>query len=178
MFRAFSLTPFHQIKVVIIGQDPYYNVNQAHGLAFSVNFGCPIPPSLKNIYKEIICNFDLSTNYYFHGCLSRWAIQGVLLLNSILTVESGKPRSHAHLGWQDFTNAVIYYVNKYLDKVVFLLWGKDAQEKRYMIHNNKHFILCASHPSPFAAHRGFFGCKHFYKTNCILSKYNKNIIFW
>lgn len=143
-----------------------------------MQFGCSIPPSLRNIYKEIICNFNLPKNYYFHGCLSRWAVQGVLLLNSILTVESGKPRSHACFGWQNFTDAVIYYINKYLNKVIFLLWGQDAQEKRDIIDNNRHFILCASHPSPFSAYKSFFGCNHFYQVNNILSKQNKNIIFW
>lgn len=147
-------------------------------MAFSVNFGCKIPPSLRNIYKEVISNFYLPKNYYFHGCLSRWALQGVLLLNSILTVESGKPKSHAHLGWQNFTNAIIYYINKYLRQVIFLLWGKDAQEKSNMIHRNKHFVLYASHPSPLSANRGFFGCNHFFKTNDILLKQNKNVIFW
>uniref|UniRef100_UPI003F5D168D uracil-DNA glycosylase n=1 Tax=Buchnera aphidicola TaxID=9 RepID=UPI003F5D168D len=178
VFYAFHLTPFESIKVVIIGQDPYHNTNQAHGLAFSVRFGLQIPPSLKNIYHEVTENFNLPKDYYFHGCLSRWARQGVLLLNSILTVESGKPRSHVNLGWEKFTDQLIYYINTYLNNVIFLLWGQYAQQKRVFINSNKHIILCASHPSPLSAYRGFFGCRHFIKTNNILLEQKKNVIFW
>lgn len=178
VFSAFHFTPFQSVKVVIIGQDPYYNANQAHGLAFSVRFGLHIPPSLKNIYYEVTENFNLPKDYYFHGCLSRWARQGVLLLNSILTVESGKPRSHINLGWEKFTDQVICYISTYLNNVIFLLWGQFAQQKRVFINSNKHIILCASHPSPLSVHRGFFGCRHFIKTNNILLEQKKNVIFW
>lgn len=178
MFSAFHLTPFQSIKVVIIGQDPYYNINQAHGLAFSVKFGFNIPPSLKNIYREITNNFNFPNDYYSHGCLLRWARQGVFLLNSILTVESGKPRSHVKLGWEQFTNQVIVYISTFLSNVIFLLWGRDAQQKKDFINCHKHIVLCASHPSPLAVYRSFFGCRHFIKTNSILFEQKKNVIFW
>ncbi|CAL4320658.1 Uracil-DNA glycosylase [Buchnera aphidicola (Protaphis terricola)] len=177
VFHAFFLTPFEKIKVVIIGQDPYFSKNQAHGLAFSVLKKKTIPSSLKNIYKEL--NNDFKKNYIFpHGCLENWAYQGVFLLNTILTVESGKPKSHNHIGWETFTNKVIFYISKYKKSIIFLLWGKNAQKKINLIDINKHYILTAPHPSPFSAHRGFLGCKHFSKTNKILVKCKKKEINW
>ncbi|CAL4042421.1 Uracil-DNA glycosylase [Buchnera aphidicola (Phyllaphis fagi)] len=178
VFNAFYLTPFNNIKVVIIGQDPYYHKNQAHGLSFSVRPGCNIPGSLKNIYKELMCDLSLCKSYCFNGCLSHWAKQGVLLLNTILTVEEGKPRSHLNLGWQDFTDNIIFYINKYLKGVIFVLWGKDAQKKINIIDINRHYILTASHPSPFSAHLGFFGCRHFSKINKILLDQEYDPIIW
>ncbi|CAL4042655.1 Uracil-DNA glycosylase [Buchnera aphidicola (Pemphigus populi)] len=177
IFTAFLLTEFSSIKVVILGQDPYHNFNQAHGLAFSVNIGATIPPSLKNIYKEI--SNDMLLNYVFqNGLLKNWAKQGVLLLNTILTVESGKPGSHSQIGWTFFTDKVIEVINKYLYGVVFLLWGSHAKNKVGIIDGNKHYILQASHPSPLSAYRGFFGCRHFSKTNQILIKQGKRPINW
>lgn len=177
IFKAFFLTEFNNIKVVILGQDPYYKYNQANGLAFSVNKNVNIPPSLKNIYKEI--TIDLSKNYNFeHGDLKGWAKQGVFLLNSILTVESGKPGSHSHIGWQNFTDMVIYIINKYLNGVVFLLWGRISRKKEKIINSDKHYILQASHPSPLSAYNGFFGCRHFSKTNRLLIMQKKIPINW
>ncbi|WP_367672120.1 uracil-DNA glycosylase [Buchnera aphidicola] len=178
VFNAFYYTPFHKIKIVIIGQDPYHQRNQANGLSFSVNYNCKIPPSLKNIYKEIINDLLLPKNYYDHGCLYHWAHQGVLLLNSILTVELGKPKSHILYGWSDFTDAIIYYISKYLDNIIFVLWGKYAQQKSYIINHNRHYVLCAAHPSPYSANLGFFGCRHFSEINKILLLHNKIPIFW
>ncbi|CAL4319807.1 Uracil-DNA glycosylase [Buchnera aphidicola (Panaphis juglandis)] len=178
VFNAFRFTPFHKIKIVIIGQDPYYNFNQAHGLAFSVQEGCVIPPSLINIYKEIINDLSLPKNYYNNGDLTKWAIQGVFLLNTILTVESGKPKSHSNIGWQEFTDSVIQYINDYLNGVVFLLWGNSAQMKKRIINHNHHLVLCASHPSPLSAYLGFFGCCHFSKSNIFLKNQNRCPILW
>jgi uracil-DNA glycosylase len=177
IFTAFLLTKFSSIKVVIIGQDPYYRHNQANGLAFSVNMGTIIPPSLKNIYKEL--SNDISPGYVFQsGFLKNWARQGVLLLNTILTVESGKPGSHAQIGWQLFTDKVIQVINEYLRGVVFLLWGRGAKSKSSVINKKKHYILQASHPSPLSAYRGFFGCRHFSITNQILITEGKTPINW
>ncbi|QIQ41231.1 MAG: uracil-DNA glycosylase [Buchnera aphidicola (Aphis urticata)] len=177
IFNAFLFTSFDKIKVVIIGQDPYFSNNQAHGLAFSVPRNKNIPPSLKNIYKEL--NNDFKKNYIFnHGCLESWAEQGVFLLNTILTVESGKPNSHNNIGWEIFTNKVIYYISQYKKSIIFLLWGNNAQKKCNLIDINKHYILKSSHPSPLSAARGFFGCKHFSKTNKILIKCKKTEINW
>ncbi|XRX42471.1 MAG: uracil-DNA glycosylase [Buchnera aphidicola (Eriosoma harunire)] len=177
IFRAFSLTPFHIIKVVILGQDPYHQVNQANGLAFSVHKGIQIPPSLVNIYKEVYD--DLSLPYVNkHGSLENWAKQGVFLLNTILTVEHGKPRSHEHIGWKIFTNQIIQCINRYHVGIVFLLWGRSAVSMKYLIDINKHYILTAPHPSPLSAYRGFIGCRHFSKTNQILVKNNWNPINW
>lgn len=177
VFTAFRLTNLHKIKVVIIGQDPYYHFNQAHGLAFSVNKGVIIPPSLKNIYKEIVS--DLSCpNDFIDGSLNSWSDQGVFLLNSVLTVESGKPASHFNIGWQVFTDQVIRIINKYLNGIVFLLWGNFSKNKSFLIDNKKHYILQASHPSPLSAYRGFFGCRHFSQTNKILIKQGKTPIKW
>lgn len=177
VFTAFHITAFNDIKVVILGQDPYYRYNQAHGLAFSVNNNVTIPPSLKNIYKEL--STDLSNSYNFkHGCLNGWAKQGVLLLNTILTVESGKPGSHSQIGWQNFTDMVIHVINKNLNGIIFLLWGRLSRNKVNIIDSNKHYILQASHPSPLSAYHGFFGCRHFSKTNQLLIMQNKKPINW
>lgn len=177
IFNAFILTDFYDIKVVILGQDPYFSKNQAHGLSFSVPKYCNIPPSLQNIYKEL--NNDFKKNIIFkHGCLESWAKQGVFLLNTILTVESGKPKSHIAIGWNIFTNTVISMINQYRNFVIFLLWGNDAQKKSIFIDQNKHYMLKTSHPSPLSAHRGFLGCKHFSLTNKILLSHGKKPINW
>lgn len=175
-FNALKLTPLDQVKVVIIGQDPYHGPNQAHGLCFSVQKGVAIPPSLENIFKEI--HNDLGLPIPAHGNLEKWAKQGVLLLNVSLSVEAHKPQSHANIGWETFTDKIIQVVNDHCQGVVFLLWGSSAQKKAAMIDPTKHFILKCPHPSPLSAHRGFFGCRHFSKTNEILRKQNKTPIDW
>ena len=164
IFHAFNLCPFDKIKVVVLGQDPYHGKNQANGLSFSVNKEILIPPSLKNIYKELSNNFQ---DFNFQdGDLSPWASQGVLLINSILTVRKGKPGSHQGIGWQDFTDEVIKIISKRKKNIVFLLWGSFAKSKVVLIRNKKeHLILSSSHPSPFSAHKGFFGNNHFKKAN-------------
>lgn len=167
LFNAFNLTPFNAVKVVIIGQDPYHGPGQAHGLSFSVPFGIKTPPSLQNIYKEI--EQDLGFPIPPHGNLETWAKQGVLLLNAVLTVNAGEPASHKAAGWENFTNAVIYHLSKQRNNLVFLLWGRFAQEKELLIDSTKHCILKAAHPSPFSAHQGFMGCKHFSKANAYLT---------
>ncbi|MGP1924893.1 MAG: uracil-DNA glycosylase [Arsenophonus sp. NEOnobi-MAG3] len=177
IFNAFRYTKLSKVKVVILGQDPYHGHNQAHGLSFSVCPGIPIPPSLLNMYKELkkdIADFQ----YPDHGYLLSWAQQGVLLLNTVLTVEQGKAHSHAHLGWEIFTDKVIAGINQHRAGVVFLLWGSHAQKKSQFINNQKHFVLKAHHPSPLSAHRGFFGCRHFSKTNEILKKQGLSPIDW
>ena len=173
IFQAFNLCPFDKIKVIILGQDPYHGENQANGLSFSVNKGILIPPSLKNIYKELSNNFQ---DFNFQdGDLSPWATQGVLLINSILTVRRGKPGSHQDIGWQDFTDEVIKIISKRKKNIVFLLWGSFAKSKVVLINNKKeHLILSSSHPSPFSAHNGFFGKNHFKKANEYLR--NKSIV--
>jgi len=178
MFDALKFTPFYTIKVVIIGQDPYYNKNQAHGLAFSISSTCSIiPPSLKNIFREI--NNDLNKNkLYTNGCLIHWAKQGVLLLNTILTVEEKKPMSHANIGWEIFTDKIITSINKLRRNIIFILWGSFAKKKLPLINIKNHFVLSSSHPSPLSAHRGFIGCHHFSKTNKLLVKLKKKIIVW
>lgn len=163
IFNAFNSTPVQRLKVVILGQDPYHGPNQAHGLSFSVPNGVPPPPSLINIFKEL--RDDVGVNIPNHGNLSRWAEQGVFLLNASLTVRASEPMSHAKIGWAEFTNAVIKKISEEKQHVVFLLWGKFAQEKRTLIDSSKHLILRSVHPSPLSAHAGFFGCKHFSKTN-------------
>jgi len=163
MFRAFELTAFDQIKVVILGQDPYHGEGQANGLAFSVNKGQPLPPSLQNIFLEI--STDLEIPKAIHGDLSSWAKQGVLLLNSIMSVAAHKPASHANLGWEVFTSHVIKQISEHRENVFFLLWGKFAQSKKYLINDIKHKILETTHPSPFSAHKGFLGSKHFSQVN-------------
>ncbi|BAP58484.1 uracil-DNA glycosylase [Candidatus Tachikawaea gelatinosa] len=178
IFNAFKFTPFEKIKVVIIGQDPYYHYNQAHGLAFSVlPTYKPIPASLKNIYKEIKNNFNY-VNVPNNGYLKKWADQGILLLNSVLTVESGKPNSHKNIGWEIFTNTIIKIINHYKKKVIFVLWGNYAKRKEKIIDNTQHFLLKSSHPSPFSANHGFFGCEHFIKINTLLKKLGKKPIQW
>lgn len=177
VFKAFLLTEFYTIKVVILGQDPYYDKNKADGLAFSVPYNVKKPPSLENIFKELKTNFP-EYSIPKHGCLENWAKQGVFLINTILTVEHGKPGSHSKLGWTFFTNKVISSISKYLKGVVFLLWGKYAQEKEHLIDVQKHYVLRAAHPSPLSAYRGFFGCRHFLLVNKILINQKKNPIKW
>lgn len=176
VFNAFNLTPFAKVKVVIIGQDPYHGPNQAHGLCFSVRPGVPTPPSLQNIFKELAD--DVGFKQPGHGCLEDWAKQGVLLLNAVLTVEAGKPQSHANIGWEKFTDAVIAELNNRASGLIFLLWGSPAQKKGAMIDPNRHHVLKAPHPSPLSAHRGFLGCRHFSKTNELLRAMGKNEINW
>lgn len=176
IFNAFDSTPLDKVKVVIIGQDPYHGPSQAHGLSFSVENNTKIPPSLMNIYKEL--NSDLDITIPSNGNLQSWADEGVLLLNTILTVEANQANSHKGLGWEKFTKAVIKAVDKELDNVVFMLWGKQAQSFLSMIDENKHYILCAPHPSPLSAHNGFFGCKHFSKANEYLKNNGKMPINW
>lgn len=175
IFNAFNLTPFDKVKVVILGQDPYHGDNQAMGLSFSVPKGVRVPPSLKNIYKEIYD--DLGINEPNSGDLTYWAKQGVLLLNASLSVEKGRPNSHKDFGWHRFSDAVIKKISDEKYGVIFLLWGNFAKNKANLIDQNKHFILTAPHPSPLAR-GGFFGCKHFSKTNGILKKLGKSPIDW
>ena len=176
LFAAFTHCPLPRVKVVILGQDPYHGHNQANGLAFSVHDSIPIPPSLRNIYKEIAN--DLGTQPPASGNLTRWADQGVLLLNSSLSVTAGAAASHADWGWETFTDSVITHVSNEQSPVVFLLWGAYAISKRHLIDEQKHFVLTAPHPSPLSAHRGFFGCKHFSQTNSFLKKTNQTEIIW
>ena len=175
-FKAFNLTPFDKVKVVILGQDPYHNPGQAHGLCFSVQPEIPIPPSLQNIFKEIQDDLELPTPT--HGCLMAWAEEGVLLLNATLSVEKGKAGSHQNRGWERFTDQAIRALNDKCENLVFLLWGSFAQSKAQFIDGISHLILKAPHPSPLSAHRGFFGCKHFSKTNDYLKRHNKSPINW
>ena len=175
IFNAFNHTPFDQVKVVIIGQDPYHGANQAHGLSFSVQKGVSIPPSLRNIYKELasdIPGFKIPN----HGDLTKWADQGVLMLNASLTVRANEAGSHQKIGWEEFTNQAIKALAEKREGIVFLLWGKFAQSKAAFIDPNKHFILNAPHPSPLA--QGFIGCKHFSQTNDLLLKSGKGVIDW
>ncbi|MCV2500055.1 MAG: uracil-DNA glycosylase [Candidatus Lightella neohaematopini] len=177
IFYALNTTKFNKVKIVIIGQDPYHNPKQADGLAFSVNKGIKIPLSLFNIFKELknnVNNFVIPN----HGNLHSWAVQGVLLLNSILTVEKNKPLSHSHIGWELFTNKIVKILDFYHNGLIFLLWGNFAKKKIKHINRNKHFILATSHPSPYSANLGFFGCKHFTIANNILIKQNKKPINW
>ena len=175
IFRAFDLTPVDQVKVVILGQDPYHGPGQAMGLSFSVRDGIPAPPSLKSIFKEI--EDDMGVRMSGSTNLEKWARQGVLLLNSVLTVQAGIPTSHGNIGWQEFTDAVIKYLSANRSGIVFLLWGRYAADKASLIDSTKHHVLIAAHPSPLA--RGaFFGCKHFSKTNSILAAEGKEPIEW
>lgn len=176
IFNAFDKTPFNNVKVVILGQDPYHGQGQAHGLCFSVPDGVPFPPSLNNIYKEL--HTDVGLPFPKTGNLTRWALQGVFLLNASLTVRAGEPMSHAKIGWAEFTDAVIKTISAEKKGVVFLLWGKFAQDKQVLIDETKHYVLKAAHPSPLSAHNGFFGCKHFSKTNEILQKQSLEAIDW
>jgi len=177
VFNAFTLTELDQVTVVILGQDPYHGPNQAHGLCFSVLPQVKTPPSLVNIYKELasdITGFSIPQ----HGFLQSWAEQGVLLLNTVLTVEQGQAHSHGKIGWEQFTDKVIQQLSEHCDGLVFLLWGSHAQKKGAVIDTQKHHVLSAPHPSPLSAYRGFFGCKHFSETNEILIQQNKSPINW
>lgn len=176
IFHAFEKTPFDRVKVVILGQDPYHNPGQAHGLSFSVPEGVAIPPSLVNIYKEIAS--DIGVPVPRHGNLESWAQRGVLLLNAVLTVRANEPASHQKIGWMDFTNAVIREISNKKEHVVFLLWGRFAQEKQALIDETKHLVLKAAHPSPLSAHNGFFGCRHFSRTNEYLISHGIDPIDW
>jgi uracil-DNA glycosylase len=176
IFNAFSLTPFTEVKVVILGQDPYHGPGQAHGLCFSVPDGVPPPPSLVNIYKEL--HADIGMPIPQTGNLTKWARQGVFLLNAFLTVRANEPASHSKIGWMDFTDAVIRKISEEKKGIVFLLWGKFAQEKQALIDATQHHVLKAAHPSPFSADKGFFGCRHFSKTNTLLMQRGKDPIDW
>ena len=176
IFKAFELCRYDAVRVVILGQDPYHGPDQAHGLSFSVPEGVKIPPSLRNIYKEIAT--DIGKEIPTNGNLEHWATQGVLLLNATLTVASGQPASHQGWGWETFTDAIIKTVSDEKEHVVFILWGKYAQAKVSLIDTKKHFVLQAPHPSPFSAHAGFFGCKHFSKTNEYLARHRLPPVNW
>ncbi|XOV82106.1 MAG: uracil-DNA glycosylase [bacterium] len=179
MFAALNLTPVDNVKVVIIGQDPYHGAGQAHGLCFSVLPGTPLPPSLRNILQEI--HRDLGVAQHLspdRGCLTGWAKQGVLLLNAVLSVEQGRAGSHQNKGWEVFTDAVVRELSQARDGLVFLLWGSYAQKKGAMVDTSRHCVLQAPHPSPLSAHRGFFGCKHFSRANAYLSAHNQQPIDW
>jgi len=176
IFAAFNLTPFDKVRVVIIGQDPYHGMGQAHGLCFSVPPGIRKPPSLINIFKEI--ESDLGINAPEHGNLESWARQGVLLLNATLTVRANQAGSHQKKGWENFTDAVIQKISTNNSNIVFLLWGNYAQAKQSLIDPTRHYVLKAAHPSPFSAHNGFFGCRHFSQTNEILRQLGQPEINW
>ena len=177
VFNAFRLTELGDIKVVILGQDPYHGPNQAHGLAFSVLPGVPTPPSLLNMYKELEQDIAGFTRPQ-HGFLESWATQGVMLLNTVLTVEASKAHSHARLGWETFTDNVISAINQHREGVIFLLWGSHAQKKGSIIDTQRHHVLKAPHPSPLSAHRGFFGSKHFSQANALLIQSGQTPIDW
>lgn len=176
IFNAFNTTPFNDVKIVILGQDPYHNPGQAHGLSFSVPLGIPAPPSLVNIFKEQ--RDDLGIPIPNHGNLEKWANQGVLMLNASLTVEVNKPMSHSKIGWHIFTDAVIREISEKRDNIVFMLWGSFAKSKQELINRDKHLVLTAAHPSPLSAHNGFMGCKHFSKANNWLEQKGLTPIDW
>ena len=176
VFNALELTPFESVKVVILGQDPYHGFGQAHGLSFSVQKGIPLPPSLKNIYKEL--QEDIGGELPTEGDLSHWAKQGVLLLNTVLTVEEGNANSHKGMGWEKLTNRLIESLNELKHPVIFILWGKPAQDKEKLITNPNHVLLKAPHPSPLSAYRGFFGSKPFSRVNDILMQQGQSPIRW
>lgn len=176
IFNAFNTTPFHQVKVVILGQDPYHNPGQAMGLSFSVPRGVRLPPSLQNIYKEL--NDSLGIQAATHGDLTRWAEQGVFLLNAMLTVERNKPASHQKIGWQNFTDAAIRALSEHREHLVFMLWGAYARKKKALIDEAKHLVLESAHPSPFSADKGFFGNNHFKAANDYLQKHGLEPIDW
>ncbi|MEO5963583.1 MAG: uracil-DNA glycosylase [Thermomonas sp.] len=176
IFAAFDATPFDAVKVVILGQDPYHGAGQAHGLCFSVQPGVPVPPSLDNIYKELAR--DVGLQRPAHGCLLPWAAQGVLLLNSVLTVEAGTPGAHQRKGWEGFTDHVVDVLNRERENLVFLLWGSYAQAKGKVIDTRRHRVLKAPHPSPLSAYRGFIGCGHFSATNQFLTRTGQTPIDW
>lgn len=177
VFAAFEQTPLSQVRVVILGQDPYHGIGQANGLSFSVNRGIKIPPSLMNIYKELINDID-GFVMPEHGDLSHWAKQGILLLNTVLTVQQGQAHSHAQLGWEHYTDRVIQCLNQHKQGLVFILWGAHAQKKGQQIDRAQHCVLMAPHPSPLSAYRGFFGCRHFSQTNRYLTQQGKAAINW
>tara|TARA_B100000963_G_C22583261_1_gene651868 strand:+ start:94 stop:783 length:690 start_codon:yes stop_codon:yes gene_type:complete len=176
IFNAFKLTSFEKLKVVIIGQDPYFNKGQANGLCFSVDEKAPLPPSLKNIYKAV--SNDIISSNFNHGDLSNWAKQGVLLLNTVLTVREGIPNSHKNFGWEKFTNRVVKHISMKKNNVCFLLWGNNAKKKTVLIDCEKHLVLTSVHPSPLSAHRGFLNCKHFSTTNNYLTSNGLQPIDW
>lgn len=176
IFNALNFTPYYNVKVVILGQDPYHGPNQSHGLSFSVNPNIKIPPSLRNIFKEL--NSDLGCYIPNNGYLKKWADQGVLLLNTVLTVRSGEPNSHKNKGWEIFTDEIISLVNEKTEPIVFILWGNPSIKKKSLITNKKHLILTSAHPSPLSASRGFFGSKPFSKTNDFLKSINNTLIDW
>ncbi len=176
IFAALNHTPFDKVEVVILGQDPYHGPNQAHGLCFSVQKGVAIPPSLKNIYKEL--HEDVGFIAPNHGCLTEWAGRGVLLLNSVLTVEQNKPGSHQGRGWETFTDRIITLLNQEKNNLVFMLWGAYAKKKGAIVDRSRHLVLEAAHPSPFSVHNGFFGCRHFSKANAYLMQHKENPIDW
>lgn len=176
LFNAFHYTPLEEVKVVILGQDPYHDFGQAHGLCFSVQKGIEIPPSLKNIYEEL--NKELGCYIPDNGYLEKWARQGVFLLNTVLTVRAHNPQSHQSIGWEQFTDAAIRILNNQDRPIVFMLWGKSAISKKELLNNPKHLVLCAPHPSPLSAYRGFFGCGHFKTANEFLRKNNLSEIDW
>lgn len=176
IFAAMNHAPFDRVKVVILGQDPYHGPRQAHGLCFSVRPGIPPPPSLVNIFKEL--KEDVGCSISRHGYLMRWAEQGVLLLNAVLTVERGKAGAHANKGWEQFTDCIIERLNQHREHLVFLLWGSYAQRKGAMIDKTRHLVLKAPHPSPLSAHRGFMGCKHFSQANAYLQQFGIEPVDW
>ena len=176
IFNALKYTSYEDVKVLLLGQDPYHGPGQAHGLCFSVQKGVDKPPSLKNMFKEL--KSDLGIDVPSHGCLTDWAKQGVLLLNTVLTVREGEPNSHKNLGWITFTDKVIELLNEREEPVIFVLWGKNAQDKLPLITNSRHYVLTAAHPSPLSASRGFLGCKHYSKINEILKSMGKEPIDW
>ncbi|MBR0164018.1 MAG: uracil-DNA glycosylase [Lachnospiraceae bacterium] len=176
LFNALHLTPLEQVKVLILGQDPYHEPGQAHGLCFSVRKGVPCPPSLQNIYREL--QDDLGIEIPDHGCLEKWASRGVLLLNTVLTVRAHRAYSHRGRGWEQFTDAIIRIVNDKKEPVVCMLWGRPAQEKETILDNPAHLVLKAPHPSPLSAYRGFFGCKHFSRCNDFLTAHGVDAVDW
>lgn len=176
VFQAFKLTEYDEVKVVVLGQDPYHGPNQAHGLSFSVQAGVPQPPSLQNIFKELVT--DIGCSMPKSGDLTPWAKQGVLLLNTVLTVEHGQANSHQHKGWEQFTDTVIAALNKREKPIVFVLWGRPAQQKKSLITNSQHIVLTAPHPSPLSAYRGFFGSKPFSSINQHLIEWGESPIVW
>ena len=178
IFRALQLTPFDHVKVVLLGQDPYHGAGQAHGLAFSVPDGVKTPPSLRNIFKEICADIYEGADRAMLTDLSRWANQGVLLLNATLTVAEGKAGSHQHLGWQTLTDQIVATLSAERQQLVFLLWGAHAQKKGILVDRDRHLVLETVHPSPLSAYRGFFGCRHFSRTNAYLKQYANDPIIW
>ena len=176
IFNALKFTPYSKVKLLLLGQDPYHGAGQAHGLAFSVQKGVAKPPSLLNIFQEL--STDLGVVPPSHGCLTDWTTQGVMLLNTVLTVREGEANSHKNLGWTTFTDKIIETLNAREDPVIFLLWGRNAADKLPLITGSQHFVLSAAHPSPLSASRGFFGCRHFSKVNEILTRLGKEPVNW